>query len=130
MAACEQAYAEVAEPDPWMLRTDGGAPAPGYYLVYTRGDEVASVGASGLGAFLAPIDASDAAYLARVAARADVDCAAPSVMVVAGGHEVFVTQTATCGGQATEMRVLVDEAGAATVVESVVTREGEDIICP
>ncbi|MCZ7686990.1 MAG: hypothetical protein M5U28_52910 [Sandaracinaceae bacterium] len=113
-------------PDP-----GGGAPPPGEYLVFTRGDEVSAVGASGLAAFLAPVDTpAEAAFLAQVATQGSVDCTIPSAVEVEGGYEIYLVRTQPCGGQVVELRVFVSETAETSVVEQVTVNEGEDILCP
>ncbi len=130
-AGCEEAYADLLPPDPWYPTPGGGAPPPGEYLVFTRGDEVSAVGASGLAAFLAPVDTpAEAAFLAQVATQGSVDCTIPSAAEVDGGYEIYLVRTQPCGGQVVELRVFVSETAETSVVEQVTVNEGEDIICP
>lgn len=130
-AGCEEAYADLLPPDPWYPTPGGGAPPPGEYLVFTRGDEVSAVGASGLAAFLAPVDTpAEAAFLAQVATQGSVDCTIPSAVEVEGGYEIYLVRTQPCGGQVVELRVFVSETAETSVVEQVTVNEGEDILCP
>lgn len=131
-AACEAAFAALtAPPDAWAMGTGGGIPAPLFYILYTRGDEVGVVGRSDLEAFLLPTDdVYDAAFLAQVATLGSVDCSAASARAVPGGHEVVTRRSETCGGGVIDFRVFVGEDGVTTIVEQVQVTPAEDVICP
>ena len=130
-AACEDALANLLTPPTWTTRTGGGAPAPGEYLVYTRGDEVGAVGADSIASFLAPVDdVAEAAFLGAIETKGQVDCDAPSAVQVEGGFELLMIRTETCGGAVTENRVFVGQDGSTEILERALVREGEEIICP
>lgn len=128
-AVCMDAYFDVTEPvDAWAETPGGGAPPPTGFLVFTRGDDVGVVGESGLGAFLAPVAAPDAAFLAQVETLGRVDCEAPALREVPGGFEVLTT-TRFCNGAITESRIFVGEDGETMVLETKVVAEGSDEPC-
>jgi len=130
-AACEDAFANLLPPGPWTTGTDGGAPAPGEYIVYTRGDEVGAVGESAIASFLAPVDdPAEAAFLGAIATKGRVDCEGPSAVQVEGGFELLMIRTETCGGAVSEHRVFVGADGSTEIVERALIREGDDIVCP
>ena len=116
------------------LIVHAGAPVRGacarHSLVYTRGDDVGTVGAAGLVAFLAPIESVfEAVVLAQIATRGSAGCEEPAARAVEGGHEV-VTRMTSCGGAIGEYLVEVDGGGATTVVETVLLRAPDIEVCP
>lgn len=131
MPACETALERLFPPVGWAVGPGGGAPAPTEYLIYTRGDEVGTIGRGELGPFLAPADSvHDAAFLAQVASAGSVDCSAAAGRAVEGGIEIITTTQYPCGGAIEENRVLIAEDGSATVLETALIQRGVETICP
>ncbi len=128
--ACELALSRLLPPVGWAVRPDGGAPSPRVYLTFTRGDEVGVIGQSDLATFLSPAELVDAAFLAQVATRGNVDCSAPAGRVTPEGIEIITRTEYPCGGALEEHRVLVEPTGIATVLETALLRPGTDEICP
>jgi hypothetical protein len=130
-AACRDRV-NGATNDGWPSGPSGGAAAPDNFIVFVRGDTVATVGAASLGAFLAPIENPfDAAFVAQVATLGPAGCTRPSVRAVDGGFEVLTATTQPCGGAQTEQRVFVATDGTATIRETRAVRPASGTeICP
>jgi hypothetical protein len=131
LTACNAALDAATSPG-WLLAPSGGlSPTTYVYLVYTRGDTVATIDTyDALKTFLAPIDnVHDAALLVAEDpdARYTIECGANTGGAVGDGYEVVADTGDTCG-QGTHLdQVLlsVSSAGDVTVVQDVVIKNGD-----
>jgi hypothetical protein len=128
---CSAALDAATSPG-WQLAPSGGlSPITNVYLVYTRGDTVATIDTyDALKTFLAPIDnIHDAALLVAEDpdARYTIECGPNTGGPVGDGYELVADTGDTCGQGTHEDQVLLSVSGAGdvTVKQDVVIKNGD-----